>query len=76
MTATKFTHIAYNLATGEVLMSTRSNALRRRIARNEAWDIANGYYAKSEWVFAHGDNCEDKARAKVQSLLAKRGGAC
>jgi hypothetical protein len=75
MTATKFTHIAYNLATGEVLMSTRSNSLRRRIARNKAWDRANGYYAKSEWVFAHGEDCESKARVKVQSLLAKRGGA-
>ena len=58
-------HIAYNLLTGEVLMSTRSNHLKRWVARTSAWDIANGY-GKGKWVFAHGQDAESRIAAKVQ----------
>lgn len=68
-------HGAFNLATGEIILSARRCALRHLIRHNEAWDKAHGYYVKSEWVFAHGDHCYEKLNAKAQRLLAKRGGA-
>lgn len=74
-TPNRHTHAAFNLATGEVIMTNRACALRHRICHNEAWDKAHGYYLNSEWVFAHGDHCYEELCAKVQTLLAKRGGA-
>ena len=47
-------HWACNLTTGEVIGCSSVNALKRRIRHNEAWDIAHGYFAKSEWRFYHG----------------------
>lgn len=45
-------HVAYNTITGEIIACSTSNALKRRIARNTAWDVAHGYgYGK--WVFTH-----------------------
>ena len=45
-------HVAYNTITGEVLACSTANALKRRVARNTAWDVAHGYgYGK--WVFTH-----------------------
>ena len=52
------THAAMNLITGEVLTSTHANTLKRRVKRNTAWDIANGY-GKGKWVFAHGKNWQE-----------------
>ena len=69
------THGAFNLATGEIILSTRRCGLNRLIRHNEMWDKAHGYYTKSEWVFAHGDHAYEKLCAKAQTLLAKRGGA-
>lgn len=70
-------HAACNLTTGEVILCSSVNALKRRIRHNEAWDRAHGYYAKSEWVFAHGGNnrAYERLSAKVNNLLAKEGGA-
>jgi hypothetical protein len=68
-------HAAFNLTTGEVILTTRACALRHRIKHNEAWDRANGYYAKSEWVFVHGDKAYEKLCDKSAKLLAQRGGA-
>ena len=59
-------HAALNLVTGEVLTSTRSNTLKRRIKHNTAWDVAHGY-GYSEWVFAHGDDW--------QNILAEKAAA-
>ena len=42
-------HIAYNLTTGEILATNRSNHLKHCLARN----IAND----RKWVEAHGQNC-------------------
>ena len=47
-------HWAINLTTGEIIGCSSVNALRRRIAHNERWDIAHGYYSKSQWRFHHG----------------------
>lgn len=68
-------HAAFNLTTGEVILTARASALHRRIKHNEAWDIAHGYYAKSEWVFAHGDKAYEKLCDKSARLVAQRGGA-
>lgn len=46
-------HVAYNLATGEVVICSRACALRRRVAKITRWDVANGYRGH-HWVFAHG----------------------
>ena len=57
-------HVAYNTTTGEVIACSTSNALKRRIARNTAWDVAHGYgYGK--WVFTHKgiEALRDKIRA-------------
>ena len=48
-----FKHIAYNLTTGEVIMTTTGNALKRRVKDNNAWAIRYGYPV-GEWRFAHG----------------------
>ena len=68
-------HAAFNLATGEIILTARRCGLNRLIRHNEAWDRAHGYYVKSEWVFAHGDNAYEKICEKARNLLAKRGGA-
>lgn len=57
-------HVAYNLVTHEVLFSNHSNALKRRVAQIEHWNIANGY-GKGKWIFAHGKQCEYKIAAKL-----------
>ena len=53
------THLAYNLATGEVLTTNHANHLKRWVARHIAND--RKYYAAigetcpaNRWVFAHG----------------------
>ena len=53
------THLAYNLATGEVLTTNHANHLKRWVARHVAndreWATANGVkFPPSRWVFAHG----------------------
>lgn len=58
-------HAAFNLATGEVIATNRANHLKRRVARNTAWNVAHGYGA-GRWIFAHGANCLDKLRAKFE----------
>ena len=60
-------HVACNLATGEVICTARACALRRRIAHNEAWDKAHGYYMGSRWIFAHGEHAFKNLRAKVMN---------
>ena len=59
-------HAAYNLITGEVLVTSRSNHLKRWVARTNRWDIAHGYGA-GRWVFAHGANWRDKLASKLAS---------
>lgn len=57
-------HLAYNLATGEVLTTNRANHLKRWVARHIAND--RKYYAAigqpcppNRWVFAHGKDYTD-----------------
>ena len=57
-------HIAYNLITGEVIMTSRVNNLKRWVARDERWNIANGY-GKGKWRFVHGADCEQKMAKKL-----------
>lgn len=47
-----YRHVAYNLTTGEVLMSLTANALKRHVARHTASCRAWGEPA-SVWVFSH-----------------------
>ena len=47
-------HWAYNATTGEVIGCSTVNALKLRLRRNQRWDIAHGFYAKSAWRFYHG----------------------
>lgn len=47
-----FKHVAYNTATGEVLMTTTGNALKRRVKETNAWAIRYGYPV-GKWQFAH-----------------------
>ena len=54
MTHTYPRHWAYNLLTGEVIGCSTGNALKRRVKRNTAWDIAHGYRGCHEWRFYHG----------------------
>jgi hypothetical protein len=60
----KFLHIAYNLNTGEVIMTQRGNQLKRLVARNERWNIINGY-GTGNWRFVHGADCEQKMAKKL-----------
>jgi hypothetical protein len=60
----KYSHIAYNLITGEVIMTTRGNHLKRLVARNERWNVANGY-GTGNWRFIHGADCEQKMAKKL-----------
>lgn len=64
------THAAYNLATGEVLCSTRAFGLRRMVKRANRWDLGN---CRPEWVFAHGCNAYAKVADKAVALLKRRG---
>lgn len=66
------THLAYNLATGEVLTTNRSNHLKRWVARHTKNDIdwakAHGNEPLGyKWVFAHGGSfteCVAKLQAR------------
>ena len=58
------THLAYNLATGEVLTTTHANHLKRWVARHIAND--RKWFARwgkpcpaNRWVFAHGGSYTD-----------------
>lgn len=58
------THLAYNLATGEVLTTNHANHLKRWVARHTAndreWAKANGAeLPRYKWVFAHGRDYVD-----------------
>lgn len=69
------THLAYNLATGEVLTTNHSNHLKRWVARHTAndrkWAKANGVeLPRYRWVFAHGGSYTDC----VAKLMARREG--
>lgn len=46
-------HAAMNLITAEVLTTNHANHLKRRVAENEAWNLAHNL-GKGVWVFAHG----------------------
>jgi hypothetical protein len=66
------THVAYNLATGEVITSKcRGNSFKRLIAHHTATeiktDIILGVASNYRWLFAHGesfDDCVAKLRAR------------
>lgn len=69
------THLAYNLATEEVLTTNHSNHLKRWVARHTAndrkWAKANGMeLPRYRWVFAHGGSYTDC----VAKLTARREG--
>lgn len=57
-------HVAYNLATGEILTTNTANQLKRWVARHIA---ADNKWAKAcglapiphKWVFAHGGSYDD-----------------
>ena len=53
-------HWAYNSATGEVLGSSTSNQLKRRVKASTAWDRAEGF-RNHKWVFFHGTEGEMRA---------------
>jgi hypothetical protein len=58
------THLAYNLATGEVLTTNRANRLKRWVKRHTAndreWAKANEIELPRHcWVFAHGSSYTD-----------------
>ena len=66
-------HLAYNIATGEVLTTNRANDLKRWVARHIADD--REWFAKmgkpcppNRWVFAHGASYNDC----VAKLTARR----
>lgn len=57
-------HVAYNLATGEILTTNRVRHLNRWVKRHDAND--RKYFAAigqpcppSRWVFAHGGSYDD-----------------
>ena len=47
-----YKHIAYNLTTGEVIMTTTGNHLKRKVRECNRWAIAWGYPI-GRWIFAH-----------------------
>ena len=67
------THLAYNLATGEVLTTNHGNHLKRWVARHTAndrkWATRWGEkLPRYRWVFAHGKDYTDC----VAKLTARR----
>ena len=48
-----YRHIAYNSTTGEVIMTTRGNHLKRKVKKSNAWAIRYDYPV-GKWRFAHG----------------------
>ena len=46
-----YRHVAYNLATGEILLSPTCNALKRHVARRTRSD--RKYGCRSIWAFSH-----------------------
>lgn len=66
------THLAYNVATGEILTAPcGGNQFKRWVARHTAndlaWCKANGVAITYKWAFAHGgtyDECVAKLTAR------------
>lgn len=65
------THLAYNVNTGEVIITSHANTLKRRVAHHTAhdrrWLPAHGYtYVPAKWVFVHGGS-HNECIAKLQA---------
>ena len=58
-------HVGYNKTTGEVIICSTVNALKRRIKRTARWDRAHGYFYKPEWIFVHGSDAYEQLRVKA-----------
>jgi hypothetical protein len=55
----KRNHIAYNTTTGEVLMCSTGNSLKRFVEKTNRW--AKKYnYPCGKWVFSHNGNPSTK----------------
>lgn len=59
-------HVAYNIETGEIITTNRSNHLKRCVKRNNRWNIANNY-PTGRWLFAHNKQGVDRIRRTIDA---------
>lgn len=57
-------HAAYNLDTYEVIICSRGNHLKRKVAQVQRYNKAYNYMP-SRWVFAHGKDVFRKLERKI-----------
>ena len=57
-------HCAYNPITGEIIVCSTGNSLKRWLRRANRWNAANGYPV-GKWVFVHGSDWRPLLRAKM-----------
>ena len=59
-------HIAYNLNTGEIIITTNSFlSLLCQTRKVSRFDKKN-YNVKAHWIYAHGTKADDKIRRKAE----------
>lgn len=59
-------HVAYNIETGDVIMTNSVNHLKRCVKRNNCWNIANNY-PTGKWLFAHNKRGVDRIRRTIHA---------
>ena len=63
-------HGAYNLATGEMLLSSSPLGLRLSVERANRWNFGG---CRPCWIFAHGASAKERLEQKVIAALRKKG---
>lgn len=67
----KRTHATMNLITGEVITSTSAKGLKRSVFYANKYPISDNTNYKRQWLFAHGEDWQDKLRKKYLRILSK-----
>lgn len=57
-------HVAYNIETGEVITTNRSNHLKRCVTQAQRWNIHH-HYPLGKWLFAHNKQGIERIRRQI-----------
>lgn len=59
-------HVAYNIETGEVITTAKSNHLKRCVKQANRWNVQHNY-PLGKWLFAHNKQGIDRIRRQIDA---------
>lgn len=59
-------HVAYNIETGEIITTTKSNHLKRCVKQANRWNVQHSY-PLGKWLFAHNKQGIDRIRRQIDA---------